>query len=71
MNNETIEGIKVSEQQRKVLHFLSLGLSAEEIAGKLFISRFAVNSSLQKMRKKWNCSNSSGLVSFAIRNKII
>jgi DNA-binding CsgD family transcriptional regulator len=61
----------VDDKYVEILHWLSLGLSADEIAGKVYLSSIAVRARLQRLRKKFNCSNSSHLVAYAIWNNII
>jgi DNA-binding CsgD family transcriptional regulator len=57
-----------SPAEKKVLQYLSIGLSSKQIADKLFLSEHTVKNHRKNMLRKFECSSSSGLVRKAIIN---
>ena len=60
-----------TEREREIITLCSEGLSAKEIAAKLFISTDTVNAHKYNIFKKLGISNSVELVRYALRNGII
>jgi len=55
----------------EVLQYICQGLNNDEIAEKLFISPKTVKSHRSNLLEKTNCKNSSVLIRYAIKNKIV
>lgn len=58
-------------REMEVLQQICMGLNNDEIAEKLFISPKTVKSHRSNLLEKTNCKNSSVLILYAIKNKII
>lgn len=65
---EGAEVTSLSERERKVLQLISLGLSSQDIADTLFISKNTVDTHRRNILRKTNCDNMLEVVSIAIRN---
>lgn len=70
-NQSTSVGNGLTARELEILQQLCLGLNAEEIARKLFISPKTVKTHKSNLLEKTGCKNTPGLILFAIRNKII
>ena len=69
-NNHT-EKATLTSRELEVLKQICLDLNNEEIAKKLFISPMTVKSHRSNLLEKTGCKNTSGLILFALKNKII
>jgi len=58
-------------REMEVLQQICMGLNNDEIAEKLFISPKTVKSHRSNLLEKTNCKNSSVLILYAIKNKIV
>ncbi|NVO04016.1 MAG: response regulator transcription factor, partial [Bacteroidetes bacterium] len=62
---------KLTLREIEIVKLVSLGITAKEIAEKLLISNHTVNTYRKNILKKLNVKNSSELVMFAIKSKLI
>ena len=65
------ENIGLTVREIEVLKLICIGLSNSEIAEKLFISDKTVKSHRSKLLEKTKCKNSTGLILYAVKNKIV
>lgn len=70
VENETIEN-EISERELEILYHVCRGLSNQEIADELFISKRTVDKHRANLLSKTGCRNTAALVMYAIRNNII
>lgn len=61
---------ELSEREEEVLYLICKGMSNQEIAEKLFISKRTVDKHRENLLSKTRSNNTAGLVMFAIRNGI-
>ena len=61
----------ISEREMEILFYVSKGLTNEEIADKLFISKRTVDKHRANLLSKTACRNTAALVMYAIKNNII
>ena len=61
----------LSEREEEVLFLICKGLSNQEIAGKLFISKRTVDKHRENLLLKTNSKNTAGLVIYAIKTGIV
>ena len=66
-----INGINITDRELEVLQYLSKGLSANEIAVKLFRSVKTIETHRSKLLEKTNSKNTINLVLYALKNKLI
>ena len=69
-NTESI-AIELSEREQEVLILISRGMSNNDIADALFISKRTVEKHRAHLLEKTGCNNTATLVMWAIRNKIV
>lgn len=62
---------EISEREMEILYHVCLGLSNQEIADKLFISKRTVDKHRANLLSKTGCRNTAALVLYAIKNKMI
>lgn len=62
---------EISEREMEILYHVCLGLSNQEIADKLFISKRTVDKHRANLLSKTGCRNTAALVMYAIKNKMI
>lgn len=62
---------EISERELEILYHVCLGLSNQEIADKLFISKRTVDKHRANLLSKTGCRNTAALVMYAIKNKVI
>jgi len=60
-----------TDRELEILQYLCLGLTATEIAGKLFRSIKTIEAHRSKLLQKTNTKNTINLVLFAIKNKLV
>jgi DNA-binding NarL/FixJ family response regulator len=68
ISNETVD---LSEREMEVLQQICIGLSNQEIADELHISKRTVDKHRANLLDKTNSKNTANLIMFAIRNKLI
>jgi len=66
-----VENIGLTVREMDVLEQICLGLNNDEIADRLFISPKTVKSHRSNLLVKTNCSNSTRLILYALKNKIV
>ncbi len=66
-----IPDIHLSQREKEVLEYICKGLSNQEIADTLFISKRTVEKHRSNLLAKTNTKNTAQLVMFAIENKLI
>ena len=62
---------EISEREMEILYHVCLGLSNQEIADKLFISKRTVDKHRANLLSKTGCRNTAALVMYAIKNKMV
>lgn len=62
---------RFTKKENEVLHLLCKGLTTDEIACKLFISKRTVEGYRAKLLQKTGLTNTINLVIFAIRHKLV
>lgn len=65
------EEVQLTRREKEILQLICDGLSNKEIADKLFISERTVVGHKSNLLAKTNCKSSVGLLSYAIRNKLV
>lgn len=65
------EEIQFTRREKEILQLICDGLSNKEIADKLFISERTVIGHKSNLLAKTDCKSSVGLLSYAIRNKLV
>ncbi|TAJ10693.1 DNA-binding response regulator [Marinilabiliaceae bacterium JC017] len=68
---QVLETISLTAREKEVLALICEGMTNAEIADKLYLSQRTVDRHKSNLFSKTGCSNSVGLVMFAIKNKII
>ena len=62
---------EISGREMEILYHVCLGLSNQEIADKLFISKRTVDKHRANLLSKTGCRNTAALVMYAIKNRMI
>ncbi len=70
-NKENGDEIHLTRREKEVLQLICDGLSNKEIADRLFISERTVVGHKSNLLSKTNCKSTIGLLSFAIKNKLV
>lgn len=68
---EDVADEELSEREREILVAVCRGLSNQEIADELFISKRTVDKHRANILEKTGCKNTASLVVYAIRNRIV
>jgi len=63
--------LKFTKREKQIMELLCDGMTNREIAEKLFVSERTIIGHKSNLLSKTNCKNAIGLISFAIKNKII
>ncbi|MBN2274353.1 MAG: response regulator transcription factor [Bacteroidales bacterium] len=63
--------VTLSDREREVLVLICKGLSNQEIADKLFISKRTVDHHRASLMTKTNTNNAASLVVYAVKNKLV
>ena len=71
MNNLNTNYPKLSDREIEILFLISIEMSNSEIAEKLFLSRYTIDSHKKNLFLKLNASNSAGLITRAFQLKIL
>ncbi|MFW5886238.1 MAG: response regulator [Bacteroidota bacterium] len=69
--NEPISKIKLSKREIQVVSLICMGLSTQQIAEKLFLSKRTVDRHRENLLLKTGCRNTASLVMYAIKNKLV
>lgn len=71
--NEAMDAVDndISERELEILYHVCRGLSNQEIADELFISKRTVDKHRANLLSKTGCRNTAALVMYAIKNNII
>jgi DNA-binding NarL/FixJ family response regulator len=69
--NKPTENAMLTSRELEVLQQICLDLNNDEIAQKLYISPMTVKSHRSNLLEKTGCKNTTGLILFALKNKII
>jgi len=65
------EEVQFTRREKEILQLICDGLTNKEIADRLFISERTVVGHKSNLLSKTNCKSSVGLLSYAIRNKLV
>jgi DNA-binding NarL/FixJ family response regulator len=65
------EEVQFTRREKEILQLICDGMNNKEIADKLFISERTVVGHKSNLLAKTNCKSSVGLLSYAIRNKLV
>jgi DNA-binding NarL/FixJ family response regulator len=65
------EDIQLTRREKEIIQLICDGLTNKEIADRLFISERTVVGHKSNLLAKTNCKSSVGLLSYAIRNKLV
>ena len=68
---EAVTDEPLSSREREILVAVCRGLSNQEIADELFISKRTVDKHRANILEKTGCKNTASLVVYAIRNRIV
>lgn len=68
---ESTKNHELTEREIEVLFHICKGLSNQEIADKLFLSKRTVDKHRENLLSKTNSKNTAGLVIFAVKNNIV
>ena len=71
IQNEIAEADRLSEREEEILVAICRGLSTQEIADSLFISKRTVDKHRANILEKSGCKNTASLVVYAIKHKIV
>ena len=70
-SREEVEDEQLSQREREILVAVCRGLSNQEIADELFISKRTVDKHRANILEKTGCKNTASLVVYAIKNRIV
>ena len=68
--NETDETL-LSDREKEILLLICKGMTNNEIAETLFISKRTVDKHRANILEKTNCKNTANLVVYAIKNRLV
>ncbi len=63
--------IELSDREKEIIRLISEGLSTQEIADKVFLSKHTVNTHRKNILSKLNVKNSAGVIRYAIQTGIV
>lgn len=66
-----VNNIKLTKRELEILQLIFEGLSTQEIADKLFVSVRTVSNHRFNLNNKTGARNTAGLISFALKNKLV
>ncbi|MBA7583385.1 Transcriptional regulatory protein DegU [subsurface metagenome] len=69
--SKTKKSNELSEREEEVLYHICKGLSNQEIANILYLSKRTVDKHRENILSKTNAKNTAGLVMFAVKNSIV
>jgi DNA-binding NarL/FixJ family response regulator len=70
-SEDIVDADRLSDREIEILVAICQGLSTQEIADKLFISKRTVDKHRANILEKSGCKNSASLVVYAIKNGFI
>ncbi len=70
-NRKEDEEIQLTKREKEILQLICDGLSNKEIADQLFIAERTVVGHKSNLLSKTNCKSTIGLLSYAIKNKLV
>jgi len=70
-DSKTKDGYDLTERELEILRLIADGFTNKEIGEKLFISHRTVDTHRTNLMRKLEVNNIAGLISFAIKNKLI
>ena len=68
---QLIKELQITDREMEVLELICQGLSNNEISEKIFLSPRTVETHRAKLLRKTDTKNTSGLIIYAIKNKVI
>lgn len=68
---KTINKLKITERELDVLKLLCQGMTNFEISEKLFLSPKTIETHKTRLLKKTGVKNSTSLILFALKNKLV
>lgn len=71
LNNTDITEMTLSQRESEILRLMSNGYRSKEIADKLFISEFTVQTHRKNMLRKIGCRNFYQMLCWAIREGVV
>ena len=74
MSTQTLSNpitLTVNERHIQILTHLSKGSSSKQISETVHASTRAVEKVIERLKERFDCKNTTELVAFALRNKII
>jgi len=71
LNNSAVTDIMISRRENEILQLLSNGYNSREIADKLFISEFTVQTHRRNMLKKMGFRNFYQMLCWAIKQGVV
>lgn len=71
LNNPAVNDIALSRRENEILQLLSDGCNSREIANKLFISEFTVQTHRKNMLKKMGFRNFYQMLCWAIKQGVV
>lgn len=69
--SRTVRQTDLSEREQEVLFYICKGLSNQEIADKLYLSKRTVDKHRENLLAKTNARNTAGLVMYAVKNGVV
>lgn len=67
----TAEQLQLSENQKRAMELYSEGLTAEEIADRLYVSNRTVEDWFANLRRKLDCRTTAQVLAELMRNNVI
>ncbi len=71
LDNTTVTETTLSQRESEILQLMSMGFSTREIADKLFISEFTVQTHRKNMLRKMGCRNFYPMLCWAIKQGVV
>lgn len=71
IDDPIINKFRISKQEKEIIKLIIAGLTSQEIADKLFISKTTVTTHRKNIHRKLEISNSSSLIKFAHENNLL
>lgn len=71
MSNSNLKHPKLTQREKEVIYLISTELTNSEIAKKLFLSKYTIDSHKKNLFLKLQVSNSAGLIRRAYELKIL
>lgn len=71
IDDQIINKFRISKQEKEIIRLIIKGLTSQEIADTLFISKTTVTTHRKNIHRKLEISNSSSLIKFAHENNLL